>query len=64
MSEFMRAWKLLHRQRVDGPWYDMGKHKRAWNREMLVRLNNTAIAKTYDGGDRLRPRLSLRSSNA
>jgi hypothetical protein len=50
MSGIGRALMLLHRKRVDGPWYDMGLHKRAWNKEMLVRLNNIAIAKGNTNG--------------
>lgn len=37
--------RLKNRERVHGPWTEMGNRRDGWNRETLVRLNNRAIAK-------------------
>lgn len=41
-NAFARAYRLLHRKRVSGCWYDMGGHKRAWNKTQLAQLNRLA----------------------
>lgn len=42
--------KLKQRERVHGPWMEMGNKRDGWNREALVRLNNRAIAKGDTSG--------------